>query len=141
MIRSNYSSNHVVFVLSTLLLCSCASDASRSSGDSAIRHNTPLVTVSPIADSSSRQGKTVDISLSVDSGSGVSHISSPILIRTDLREKGVQRMRCWQNGKLIYEKMIKELPVEAKASRRVIAADNGADIHVFDFQNAICSVD
>jgi len=50
------------------------------------------------------------------------------------------QMKCWQNGRLIFDKRVKVLPVDVGAVNRVKDAETGADILTFDLKNAMCVV-
>ncbi len=63
------------------------------------------------------------------------------MVRSESASDG-RRMKCWQFGRLLVDKKVKVLPVEAPATRsRVVDADTGAEVVTFDLKNAMCIVE
>jgi hypothetical protein len=53
----------------------------------------------------------------------------------DAKKRKKYVMRCWQNGQLILERQMDDLPPD---SSKAVALDNGRGMRLFDLRNAAC---
>jgi hypothetical protein len=56
------------------------------------------------------------------------------------QQRNNHRLRCWQEGFLIIEREIGELPIEAERAVRV-DADGGHALRLYDLRNSTCMID
>lgn len=49
-------------------------------------------------------------------------------------------MKCWQNGRLIYEKQVNKIPAEVTGVVSIVDGASGQTIQTFDLKNALCVI-